>query len=447
LDFLEACRKIISIDSSPHNGTAEVALFAAELCKQQGLFVDLQEGVLNGLRQINVIARPFEQRPGDELMLQTHLDTVDPGSYGLWTETDKNPFNATIKAGKIYGLGVADVKLDFICKLFALKNISNEKLKSPYVLVGTYGEETGMWGAKNLLLEKKVSAKRALLGEPSEMKIIYASNGLAVINIKIPFSIEERNHRQDHQSGEGTSSHSKIFRGKAAHSSTPALGENAISKLVQYLDQLPEGLAILTVDGGISHNTVPDQAMLEVELGRSFKESVARKFIRIFREMENISTEFMKFPSPDFDPNCPTMNIGLVRTNEDGVEMTASIRITPSVTREVMTGWLNRLQKFCASLNCEARLADYKSPSLTSLQSPLVKSCFEQIKDLGRMPMVATKSASNESSIYSLRGIECVVLGPGRSIGNSHCPNEQNTIEELEFAIRFYQGIVERLCA
>ena len=303
-----------------------------------------------------------------------------------------------------------------------------------------------MWGAKNLLLEKKISAKRALLGEPSEMKIIYASNGLAVLSISIPYSPDEKSHRQDHQNGEGTSSHSKIFRGKAAHSSTPQLGDNAISKLIQYLDQLPEGLTLLTVDGGISHNTVPDQALLEVELGKSFKESVALKLVRIVREMENISTEFMKYPSPDFEPSCPTLNIGTVRTSEEGVELTASIRITPSVPREVMTSWLNRLKNFCGTLGAQVSIADYKSPSMTSLESPLIKACFEQIKLDGRMPMVATKSASNESSIYSSRGIECVVMGPGRSTGNSHCPNEQNSIEELEFATRFYKGIVERLC-
>ncbi|HEX4924713.1 MAG TPA: M20/M25/M40 family metallo-hydrolase, partial [Bdellovibrionales bacterium] len=148
---------MISIDSSPHNGTAQAAAFAGELCRQFGLHVELQEGVVRGVNQANLIARPQEGRPGEEVLLQSHLDTVDPGSYSLWTETDRNPFNATIKGGKIYGLGAADVKLDFLCKLYAIKGLGKRAWRTPFVLVGTYGEEIGMWGAKHLMLEKQVS--------------------------------------------------------------------------------------------------------------------------------------------------------------------------------------------------------------------------------------------------------------------------------------------------
>ncbi|MEQ1878678.1 MAG: M20/M25/M40 family metallo-hydrolase, partial [Bdellovibrionia bacterium] len=195
MEFLEACRKFISIDSSPHNGTTEIAAFAADLCRQAGLHVEIQEGVVRGVNQSNLIARPVEGRPGDELLLQAHLDTVDPGSYSLWTETDRNPFNATIKAGSIYGLGAADVKLDFLCKLYAIKSLGKREWKLPFVLVGTYGEEIGMWGARQLIHEKKISAKRAILGEPSEMQVIYASNGIALIDIQIPFSADEKKYR------------------------------------------------------------------------------------------------------------------------------------------------------------------------------------------------------------------------------------------------------------
>ncbi|HEX4925435.1 MAG TPA: M20/M25/M40 family metallo-hydrolase, partial [Bdellovibrionales bacterium] len=435
------------IDSSPHNGTAQAAAFAGELCRQFGLHVELQEGVVRGVNQANLIARPQEGRPGEEVLLQSHLDTVDPGSYSLWTETDRNPFNATIKGGKIYGLGAADVKLDFLCKLYAIKGIGKRAWKVPFVLVGTYGEEIGMWGAKHLMLEKQVSAKMALLGEPSEMQIVYASNGIAVVDVHIPFSAEEKAYRQDHETRESTSSHSRIFRGKAAHSSTPQLGDNAILKLIQYLDQLPQGIALIGVDGGTSHNVVPDQAVLEVDMSRSFKDSVARKLIQVVHELENISTEFLNYPATGFEPTCPTFNVGLVRSDDDGVQITFSIRITPSVSREILSGWLNRLREYCKSLGAYVKVGNFKAPTNTSLASPLIKSCMDEIKRLGRSPMLSTKSASNEASIYSPRGIECVVVGPGRSIGNSHCPNEQNSLEELEFAIQFYKGMIERLCA
>src|SRR5690606_20577590 len=111
------CRKFIEIDSTPANGTLELARFAAEICREAGLYVEIQQETFNGVDQANVIVRPIEGRPADELMLQTHLDTADPGSYALWTRTGANPFNASIYQDTLYGLGAASTKLDFLCKL------------------------------------------------------------------------------------------------------------------------------------------------------------------------------------------------------------------------------------------------------------------------------------------------------------------------------------------
>src|SRR4051812_41295554 len=76
-------------------------------------------------RQFNVIGimgDPLVDRKSKKgLLLNTHLDTVSPGLSENWTETDKDPFGAVIKNGKIYGLGSADVKLDFLCKLVAIE--------------------------------------------------------------------------------------------------------------------------------------------------------------------------------------------------------------------------------------------------------------------------------------------------------------------------------------
>ena len=42
MDFLDACRKIIGIDSSPAAGTIEVARFVEQLAVSMGLHVELQ---------------------------------------------------------------------------------------------------------------------------------------------------------------------------------------------------------------------------------------------------------------------------------------------------------------------------------------------------------------------------------------------------------------------
>jgi len=39
-----------------------------------------------------------------------------------------------------------------------------------------------------------------------------------------------------------------------------------------------------------------------------------------------------------------------------------------------------------------------------------------------------------------------VVIGPGRSKGNIHRPNESLSLIQLKSAIRFYQAFLERAC-
>ncbi|MBC7458286.1 MAG: M20/M25/M40 family metallo-hydrolase, partial [Bdellovibrionaceae bacterium] len=159
-DFIELARRMVSFDTSPLASTVELVQFLSDVATDMGLVVEIQNEFQQGIPQANIIIRMQPQKPGEQnLLLQSHLDTVDPGSYALWTKNQSNPFDAVIDEGYIYGLGVAEVKLDFLCKLFALHNI-NKKAKSFQtlnpVLVGTFGEETGMLGALKIIRKNKI---------------------------------------------------------------------------------------------------------------------------------------------------------------------------------------------------------------------------------------------------------------------------------------------------
>ena len=156
MDFIEACKQLINIDSSPHNGTGQICQFIEELCKELGMQASCEKEVQRGIEQANVICSSHPIEVDNYLMLQTHLDTVDPGSFALWEKTGRNPFHASIHDNKIYGLGAADTKLDFLCKLYAAQKFKGRELKKNFVVVGTYGEEYNMQGAIHLIRHKKV---------------------------------------------------------------------------------------------------------------------------------------------------------------------------------------------------------------------------------------------------------------------------------------------------
>lgn len=446
MDFIEACRQFISIDSTPTHGNKDLARWAAAFCRQKGLVVEEQEEIVGDLEQLNVIARPTQDRPAAEFLLQNHLDTVDPGPFSLWTHTGSNPFDAHIIDGKIHGLGAADVKLDFLCKLWALASFGQRQWKLHPVLVGTFGEETGMQGALKLIRKNKVAAKMALIGEPSDLQLITAAKGFASVEIRIPFSDEEVTYRQEHNLRESTSTQSKLFRGKAAHSSTPHLGESAIIKMLEYLMMLPDSVNVMEIDGGINFNTVPSNSFLEIDIDSFVKDPISRKIANIYRAIKVMELEFLSYKDNDFHPSTPTLNIGLIRTNEDDIQISGTCRIPPVITHEVYEKWMDELRIVCEKNGATFRVNDYKKPYRTEMNSILVKGCLDELRNLGLSDKPITQSSTNEASIFSRIGVECVCFGPGKRENNVHTPQEHVAIADLEKAVEFYKRIIERFC-
>ena len=449
MELIETCRKFIEFDTTPSNGTAELVGYAAELAQRLGFFAEVQATTYEGLPQANIIIRPVEGRPSQELLLQTHLDTVESGPYSLWTETAALPFNAAIHQDKMYGLGTADTKLDFLCKLFALRELvagGSLNWKRPPVLAGTYGEELGMAGVVKLIRQKKISAQMALVGEPTQLRLVTAGKGFVSVEIEIPFSAEEIQFRHDHDMAERSSTQSKIFLGKPAHSSVPQLGENALIKLFDYLNKLPTGIAIMSIEGGISPNLVPAQAVLEFDMAANLEETVANRISQIYQTVLEVQRQFQEYAAPGFHPPEPTMNLGKVRTYAEHVQISGCCRLPPSVSTEVYQSWMETLAVKCRTVGATFRVVDYKEPFRTDVAKEIVTLSQAQLKKMGRPIECISQAVTNEANVLSRFGIDCAVIGPGQGVGNSHAPNEYVSLTELRAAIEFYKGILTAAC-
>jgi acetylornithine deacetylase/succinyl-diaminopimelate desuccinylase-like protein len=447
MSFIEQCRKMLSFDTTPTQGTRELVTWLSQEAERRGFFVETQDEIINDLEQSNIIIRPSSQRPPLEFLLQTHLDTPDPGPFGQWLDNGHNPFDATIKDNRIYGLGAADVKLDFMCKLEALSQFSlHSTWKLPPVLVGTFGEENGMVGALRLIRKNKISAKMALIGEPSEMAVITAGQGIAHVEIRIPYSEDERNYRIEHNLRESTSTQSRIFNGKSAHSSMPHLGESAIQKMIDYLSMLPDNIVVMEIDGGVNFNTVPAHAFLEMDPVSSVRDLMSGKLRLIFSKLKELEAKFRDYNDADFLPSHPTLNIGLLRTFDDHVFLSGCCRLPPIVSNEIYEAWMNEIKEVCASVRAELRISDYKRPFRTDENSILVRGCLSELNSMGLPVKTKTQSSCNEASLWSRVGIECVSFGPGIREGNIHTPQEHVLIDDLKKAIEFYRRVIGRFC-
>jgi len=152
-----------------------------------------------------------------------------------------------IEGDRIHGLGAADTKLDFAAKVFAL--IAGGTPRRDVYLVGSFGEEHGLTGAKEIVEAAILPAgAMVFVGEPSRLEVITAHKGLIIFDLTLgftPLRIDEsmQVRRLD-------------FAGRAAHSSTPALGVNAIEIALEAM-AINLKLNLAAISGGTAVNVVP----------------------------------------------------------------------------------------------------------------------------------------------------------------------------------------------
>lgn len=489
--FLEEARRMIRINSVSSNGNEEIANYAAALMQDRGLKTQLQHVTHSSdsisKRQFNVIGilgDPLSDRKIRKgLLLNTHLDTITPGIFENWTETGGDPFSATVKEGKIFGLGSADVKLDFLCKLHAVEKFREKKLLNPIYLVGTCGEELGMFGAKYLIKSLSLNPKFVLVGEPSDLKIVYAHKCLNIYRVSVGYQLVERDAR-------GFNRRIDLHSfGKSAHSAYPHLGTNAILASVNFLHRaLDQGfeMRFIRIDGGDTVNKVPDHALSSFYLtSHQFED-----FKRFFREtiktegkekafrvelggvgdtgvkflpdnlfpcltdvagfFKDISLQLEKTRDDTYNPAYSTVNFGQLKQRLGGVDMHFDLRLLPEISPdEIEKSIQNGIQGIASkypSLNISA-VKERMNPGLhMPLEEPLLRICKEALEKSGIEPNFAKQATSTEAAQFSQAGYPAVVFGPGKSQGNSHSPNEHNILEHVEKAISFYENLIERVC-
>jgi acetylornithine deacetylase len=268
MNVFDLTKRLISIPSISGDEMA-VAEFLAEYLKPVGFEVELQQAADH---RPNVYAR----RGNPEVVLSSHTDTVPP--YFEFKEDDQF----------IYGRGACDAKGIIASMVKAAENLIEANVND-FGLLFVVGEEAGSPGARaaNTIPNR---SRYLINGEPTESKLALGSKGALRAVLKA--------------------------RGRAAHSAYPALGESAIDKLLDALDelrraQLPTNGALGSstmnigrIAGGVAANVIPPEAEAELmfrvvsevsALKRIIEERVgARAEIEYTFECDPVFTEAME---------------------------------------------------------------------------------------------------------------------------------------------------------
>lgn len=227
MNLFELTTKLMEIPSVSDDEEA-VGFFLRNYLTELGWTVELQPVSEN---QNNVIAY-LNETP--DVFLSTHMDVVPP--FIPPTQDDE----------KIYGRGACDAKGIIASQIFAAEELRKQGVTNIGLLY-TVDEEQGSSGAKEANLHPIAAKCKYLInGEPTDNDLAIGSKGSLRLYVKT--------------------------KGKAAHSAYPEMGESAIEKLLDILDdirkvELPKDeffgettLNIGLLSGGLATNIVPANA-------------------------------------------------------------------------------------------------------------------------------------------------------------------------------------------
>lgn len=243
----EAAQLVADLDAlvriqtpNPPGAELEAARWLAERLAPIATAVEVQD---LGNSRGNVVAT-FDFGQGPTIVFNTHLDVVPPESPAQWSLERRD--------GHLYGRGTCDAKGALVAMIAAIERLvrSPEGLQGRLVLAAVADEEVEAEGTR-ALVDGGLRADAAIVGEPTGNRLVLSSRGALRLAVR--------------------------FRGRAAHSSTPARGANAIYQAARFIVAIqelnehlsrapvPASCAATVVHGGTKLNVVPDVCVVQVD--------------------------------------------------------------------------------------------------------------------------------------------------------------------------------------
>jgi putative selenium metabolism hydrolase len=211
-DCVDFTRELIQIPSMSHEEGEIAKMIAAEL---QRLAFD--EVAIDEIG--NVTGRVYGQdRQLPALVLNTHLDHVDPGDPELWPTP---PYAAAIVDGRIVSRGACDIKGPLAVQVYAMAGLrrSGQRPRRDVVFTGVVQEEIGGAGALYWVENLDYPVALVVLGEPSNNNLALGHRGIVQMWV--------------------------TFHGRSAHASAPEKGVNPNYALAAFLQKLKPAVSEL----------------------------------------------------------------------------------------------------------------------------------------------------------------------------------------------------------
>jgi len=230
-DCVDFSQRLVQTPSMPYEEAAMAALAADEMRRLRFDEVWLDEmGNVNG----RIHGR---DRSLPAIVLNSHLDHVDPGDLDLWPLP---PFAGEIVDGRLVGRGSADIKGPMAVQIYSMAALLGvgERPRRDVVFSGVVQEEIGGGGAIHWAENVDYLVGLIILGEPSDNNMALGHRGIAQMWL--------------------------TFHGRSVHASVPHKGENPNFALADFLQKLAAAKPTLSAHPLLGQTTV-SPTIIEVD--------------------------------------------------------------------------------------------------------------------------------------------------------------------------------------
>ena len=372
---IDLLRRLVAFPTVSRTSNLELQQWLGEQLEACGAQVQVLPGVAEG--RANLLATIGPKVPGG-VLLSAHTDVVPPGEG--W-RTD--PFTLTLDGDRWYGRGSADMKGFLAVVLSVLGTVDPATLRAPVHVLGSYDEEVGCQGVRDVLpvlgVDASVRPELVVIGEPTMMR-----------------------PRHSHL---GKQMHRLVVRAAEAHSSRAATAPSAIagaSELVQALSAVQAGCPSAapgeapaytvncgTIRGGTAANVIAAECELVFEVRHGV----------------------------DHDPD------EVLRPFWAAVDAVHHrlVAVGGGVERHLITAY-------------PAMATDVMSPAFAAAVR-LADTGASQALDFG----------TEGGLLAEVIDAPVMICGPG-DIGDAHRPDESVSVDQLERCEKFVRQLIEHFC-
>ena len=377
-----------------------------------------------------------------------HIDVVPVGN-----DWDTDPFEPTMKNGKIYARGSLDDKGPLFCALYALKYLkdSNVKLSKKVRIIFGTNEESGTEDIDYYLEREKppilcftpdayfpiVTSEKGILTFEIVQPLNYMNDSYKLEYIKggkksnivpdlceVKFKFSDKDFLENFQKESLTGSYqidkvidenSIILRchGKSAHASTPSEGENAVCRLMAYLNE------VMNCD---DHFT---------------------KFISEFNKVigSDYNGDRLGINFQDEESGKLTISLGIIEGNCDEVKMRFNVRYPVTIDYEHI---LKNIKLALNNTSMEFRMGNHNKPLHFPKDHELIKGLKKAYESTfnDKCRLLASGGGT-----YAKLMPNTVAFGPLQEgcVDLAHQKNEYIEISQLEKCVEAYARAIYEL--